>query len=409
MEYCQGKHGEYAEIIPFINEVFGEDFPVILPKTYGPGKHFEEYHQLVKEDGVLTAVIGNYEQDFYIGNTVLKTGCVGSVSVSKQARGKGYMQLLMKKTEEAMRAHQVDIAFLGGLRNRYGFFGFEKSGFTYEFYFNEANIRQTVGWDEDTGVEIRLVTADDPALDELYALYRKNVMWCRSREEFYEKSHTWNHEVFQIRLDGVFAGYFAAKGGCIVELELSDWSNLLRVVKACMIKNNEKSLSVQVLGWQIEQLTALFMTCESYHLRTCCAFKILNYVNTITALLELKKTYTKLEDGTLLLGIKPSNQLERNFEAMPKSEIEEKHTEVLKPDEAGLNKKENILLIQITVEHGNITVMEVQEGTPTLVLTDREAAAVLMSPAGTFYARNHQLKLKNWFPVEFSISNLDEF
>lgn len=387
MEYCQGKYGEYAEIIPFINEVFGEDFPVILPKTYGPGKHFEEYHQLVKEDGVLTAVIGNYEQDFYIGNTVLKTGCVGSVSVSKQARGKGYMQLLMKKTEEAMRAHQVDIAFLGGLRNRYGFFGFEKSGFTYEFYFNEANIRQTIGWDEDTGAEIRLVTADDPVLDELYALYRKNVMWCRSREEFYEKSRTWNNEVFQIRFDGIFAGYFAAKGGCLVELELADWSNLLRAVKACMVKNKEKSLSVQALGWQMEQLTALFRACESYHLRTCCAFKILNYVNTITALLELKKTYTELEDGTLLLGIKQSNQLEQNFEAQPN----------------------NIQLIQIIIEDGKIEVREVQEGTPALVLTDREAATVLMSPAGAFYARNYQKNLKNWFPVEFSISNLDEF
>ena len=211
-------------------------------------------------------------------------------------------------------------------------------------------------------------------------------MWCRSREEFYEKSRTWNNEVFQIRLDGVFAGYFAAKGGCLVELELSDWSNLLRVVKACMIKNNEKSLSVQVLGWQIEQLTALFMTCESYHLRTCCAFKILNYINTITALLELKKTYTELENGTLLLGIKQSNQLERNFEAQP-----------------------NIQLIRITVEDGKIAVEELYEGTPDIVLTDREAATVLLSPAGIFYARKYQQKLKNWFPVEFSISNLDEF
>ena len=294
MEYCQGQQGEYAEIIPFINEVFGEDFPVILPKTYGQGKSFEEYHQLVKEDGVLTAVIGNYEQDFYIGDTVLKTGCVGSVSVAKHARGRGYMKLLMNKTEEAMRAHQVDIAFLGGMRNRYGFFGFEKSGFTYEFHFNEANIRQTIGWDKDTGAELRQVTAEDSVLEEIYALYRKNVMWCRNREDFYEKSLTWNHNVFEIRLDGVFAGYFVEKGHCLTELALLDWNNLLRAVKTCMVKNGEKSLSVQALGWQTESLTALFMACESYHLRTCCAFKILNYVNTITALLELKKTYTEL-------------------------------------------------------------------------------------------------------------------
>lgn len=377
MEYCQGKRGEYAEIIPFINEVFGENFPVILPKTYGPEKHFEEYHQLVKEDGVLNAVIGNYEQDFYIGNTLLKTGCVGSVSVAKHARGKGYMQLLMKKTEEAMRSHDVDIAFLGGLRNRYGFFGFEKSGFTYEFYFNEANIRQTIGWDEDAGAEIRLVTAEDSVLEELYALYRKNVMWCRSREDFYEKSLTWNNKLFQIRLDGVFAGYFAAKGGCVVEFALTDWNNLLRAVKACMVKNKEKSLSVQVLGWQLEQLNAMYGACESYHLRTCCAFKVLNYGNTITALLNLKKTHTELEDGTLLLGIKESNKVKQ--------------------------------MIKITVEAGNIAVMEVQEGTPDIVLTDREAATVLFSPAGMFYARNDKQKLKNWFPVEFAIGNLDEF
>ena len=407
MEYCQGKQGEYAEIIPFINEVFGENFPVILPKAYGLGKHFEEYHQLVKEDDILMAVVGNYEQDFQIGNTVLKTGCVGSVSVSKQARGKGYMKLLMKKTEEVMRAHQVDLAFLGGMRNRYAFFGFEKSGFTYEFHFNEENIRHTIGWEEDNGVKISPVMAEDFVLDEMYALYRKNTMWCRSREEFYEKSRTWNNEVFQIQLDGVFAGYFAAKGGCLVELELADWSNLLRVVKACMVKNKEKSLCVHALGWQMERLTALFMACEAYYVRTCCAFKILNYVNTITALLELKKTYTELEDGTLLLGIKQSNQLERNFKAQPSSK--QQNAEVLKTDEYSLSGEETVLLIQININNGKITVKELQEGTPDIVLTDREATTVLLSPAGVFYARNHQQNLKNWFPVEFSISNLDEF
>ena len=378
MEYCQGKRGEYSEIIPFINEVFGEDFPVILPKTYGADRHFEEYHHLVKENGVLTALIGDYEQDFFIGDKFLKTGCIGSVSVSKQARGKGYMQFLMKKTEEAMREHQVDLAFLGGLRNRYGFFGFEKGGYTYEFYFNEANIRQTIGWDADKAVEIKPVTEDAPVLDEMYELYRKNnLIWCRNREEFYIKSRTWNNEVFQVCIDGVFVGYYAAKGGCVIELELTDWDNLLRVAKACMIRNGEKSWSVQVLGWQFAQLSAMYRVCESYVLRTCCSYKILNYPNVIAALLELKKQTVTLEEGSLTIAIRE----EQNFTG----------------------------LYRITVQNQEVTVEEVSDVQPDLVLTDREAVTVLMSPAGTFYVREKQEKLRNWFPVEFSISNLDEF
>ena len=395
MEYCQGKRGEYTEIIPFINEVFGENFPVILPKTYGADRHFEEYHQLVKEDGVLTALIGNYEQDFYIGDRVLRTGCVGSVSVAKRARGRGYMKLLMKKTEEAMRAHQVDLAFLGGLRNRYGFFGFEKGGYTYDFHFNEANIRQTIGWEEDAAVEIRPVTEKDPVLDEMYALYRKNqFMWCRSREEFLMKSRTWNNEVFQVRIEDTFAGYYAAKGGCIVELELSDWNHLLRVAKACMVRNREKSLSVQVVGWHTAQVSALYQACEHYTLRTGCSYKILNYPNVLAALLEVKKQTTKLEDGILTIAIQETDSQDG---AMMKTVSSEKTAQNF------------IGIYRITVQNQEVTVEETAEVQPDLILTEREAVTVLLSPAGQFYLREKKDKLKNWFPAEFSISNLDEF
>ena len=106
----------------------------------------------------------------------------------------------------------------------------------------------------------------------------------------------------------------------------------------------------------------------------------------------------------LLLGIKSSNKLERNFEVPPK--FETKRWNVVCDD---VEQTEKIQRIQIRVEKGKIEVTEVQEGTPALVLTEREAATVLFSPASAFYARSHRSKFNNWFPVEFAISNLDEF
>ena len=376
MEFCIGKKGEKREIIPFINEVFGEDFPLILPKAYGDNQYYEEYHHLVKENGTITAVIGDYEQDFFIQDMLLKIGCVGSVSVAKKARGKGYMKLLMQKTEESMRKNQVDLAILGGLRNRYGFFGFEIGGYVYEFHFAEENIRHTIGWEHDGAVILKKVDEKDSILDDIYALYRKqHLVWCRTREDFYVKSVTWNQEIVQIQIDGAFGGYLIIKGNSIAELELVNWdkNTALRVIKACMVRNKDTSLHLQVQGWQRKNLHTWYTVAESYSLRTGCSYKILNYPNTIKALLGLKKTYADLEDGECVFEIK------------------------------GIGS----FLIQ--VKGNEIQVKETTGQKVDLILTEQEAVTVLFSPAGAFYLGKQKKCLKNWFPVEFSVSHLDEF
>lgn len=376
MEYVKGKKEDKREIVNFISDVFQEDFYSIMPKVYGEGKNYEEYHHLIKENGKIIAVIGVYEQDFYIGNSQLKTGFIGSVSVSEKERGKGYMKLLMCKAEEEMRAHHVDIAMLGGLRNRYGFFGFEVGGVNYEFQFIEENIRHTIGWEKDDSVEVKEVMAEEEVLNEIYELYQKNIMWSRRNEDFYIKSRTWENKIFQIRIERKFRGYFIIEKGFhhILEIELTDWKDFLRVIKACMRKNKERAIKVQVQGWQVKKASVLQKFCESYSIIPNCCYKILNYQKTLKEMLELKKLYTALEDSEFILEIDKREKLSISI------------------------KKENIKIEKEIQKEADIK------------LTEREVISALLSPAGKLYEkRSRHNKFPNWFPIEFSICNADEF
>ncbi len=376
MEYCKGERKDKKEIVSFITNVFREDFYSIMPKVYREGMDYEEYHHLIKENGKIIGALGVYEQDFFIKGKRLRTGFIGSVGVSEEERGKGYMKLLMHKAEEEMRTRHIDIAMLGGLRNRYGFYGFEMGGQNYEFNFIEENIRHTIGWEKEEEVEIHRVIEEEDVLEEIYSLYRKNIIWCRKKEDFYIISKTWENKLFQVRINGKFKGYFIIDKGYhyIFEIELIDWNDFLRVIKACMLKNEERAIKVQVQGWQIQKASVLHKFCEFYHITTNCNYKILDYQNVLEVLLELKSSYTILENGEFTIEI------------------------------------ENAGIFFISVKDGMICVKRENAKDVDMKLTEREVISAFLSPAGKLYEkRSDKKRIPNWFPIEFSICNADEF
>lgn len=330
-----------------------------MPKVYSMNLNSSGHHHILKENGKIVAVVGVYKQAFQIGEIILKTGFIGSVSVSEQCRGKGYMRLLMEKAEEDMRKEGLSLAMLGGKRNRYGFFGFEIGGIYTEYDYVEENIRHTIG--AESGPIVKLIPvndASDPCIDSMYELYKKECMTCRSREYFYLSCITWEYYVFQIKINDKFAGYLISSEDCsyIAELELNDWDDFLYVARECMSKVKQKKLIIRTQLWETEKSDVLQSTCELYRCIPNLSYKILDYPKALTAMLVLKQSYQHLSDGKF------------NFHVT------------------------GIGLVKIEIHQGTVHVIMVNENSSEfdpeqidITLTEREVISALMSPVSSLF------------------------
>ena len=123
MELIRADAGWKKEILRFADEVFGTDLPPggfarLIPDVYGPDAPCDGNHWLILEEGRIRALLLTEPVSFVCGGDVLKGIGVGTVSVAEDARGRGYMQLLLKTVKEWMKKEGYAFAGLSGQRQR---------------------------------------------------------------------------------------------------------------------------------------------------------------------------------------------------------------------------------------------------------------------------------------------------
>ena len=111
------------EILRFADRIFGDDvqpggFAELIPDVYGPEAPCDGNHLLVLEDGKIRALLLTEPISFVRGDAILKGIGVGTVSVDEGARGRGFMQLLLKTVREWMKEEGYAFAVLSGQRQR---------------------------------------------------------------------------------------------------------------------------------------------------------------------------------------------------------------------------------------------------------------------------------------------------
>ncbi len=140
---------DWDEGLAFINGVFfadgSKDFSTLLPSIYQPTDEFMAYNHAVREDGSIRAVVGLFPLDWQVGDARLTIGGIGGVSTHPSVRGKGYMKLLMNHCVEHMKSEGMQLSWLGGQRQRYGYFGYEKCGLQLRISLTAANVRHVFG------------------------------------------------------------------------------------------------------------------------------------------------------------------------------------------------------------------------------------------------------------------------
>lgn len=272
LEYRKGRPEDAEAIIDLANLVFSHDhqphdFPTLLPKLFSARNFVPEYHYLAVQDGKIRACIGSYPNEQIVCGITLRSRDIGTVSVHPYARREGHMRKLMAMVQEDMAAEKIDLSWLGGQRQRYGYWDYERVGTAVTFTVTRTNARhalpgRTPAW------TLRPLAADAPELSAAKALHDRQPAHF-VRKNFYDVLCNWENRPFGFfAADGTFCGYAVVSkdGSGVTELILSDGADYNEAVLALLELAERLTLSVPI--WRNDLLQALYAICEGYRFGT---------------------------------------------------------------------------------------------------------------------------------------------
>lgn len=385
--YCKGSSADKESLLDFINMVFSQserphDFIKILPKLYADGIDTMDSHYMVKEDGRIKAVVGVYETELAVGGRVLKLGQVGQVSVHPYARGAGYMKGIMQMAMEASRKKGLDALVLGGLRNRYEYFGFEPAELCLNYHFVRENVRHGCRDICIDGIQLHPVThKEDAWLDCMFALYnRQTFKIIRSRERFYEILKSWESQVFAILIDGSFMGYLCMNDArtYIMEMLLESPEIFPKVLKLCFTQFGIEKMGCQCAVTDAAMADILAKYCERCTISTGNSWNIFNYENVIQGFMVLKNELTPLADGELFFKISDGGAENDTY--------------------------------RLAVENNRISVEKLPENAVVAAcsqLNKLESVTALFTQTGAYARPGKSCAYKNWFPLPLYLNPMD--
>ncbi|MGL4623935.1 MAG: GNAT family N-acetyltransferase [Culicoidibacterales bacterium] len=296
---------DYHSIIHFANTVFGEDFPTLLPKLYQQHPEYAQHHLLLENDNAINALLGAFPLTFSIGNQDLHCVGIGTVCVHPDARHRGYMSQLFDYLMPELQKLAIDVAFLGGQRQRYEPWGFTPSGTTYSFQLTIDNARHAQ--EPLFQGSFRLATKDDHFFAQALQLYNQHDFALnRTQQTFWEISQTWQNQ-----LTWIFDEHNNWLGYCIsnpektsiCECYLLDNQNLLAIYYAWSQHYQLSTLEVTQGPSDDGSFQALTTACEKLQITTNTNFAILNFPRVIQATLQAKAAKTPLLSGRVTIQI----------------------------------------------------------------------------------------------------------
>ncbi len=299
---------DYQECIDFINMVFSmssgpTNFPELLPAYYQETEVSMQCHYVLREHGAIKALVGLYPGTVRIGRETLRLARIGAVSTHPYSQGKGYMKTLMNHCMNVVRT-EYDISHLGGLRQRYLYFGYEKCGYVPVFTLNRHNLRHN-----ELAAEVVLeeVSQGDPALmDVLKTIHDDQpIRGERSLAAFYRICRNWSNHLFLARVADDIVGY------AVVEAEFKGISELiatrsefaLGIAQAVLQRSGGQSLAVTLNPAACDDIRLFGAFAEDVRVDHGGNWQIVNWQKTLSALAKVKNQNLPLPNGEVILDI----------------------------------------------------------------------------------------------------------
>jgi len=374
----------YDELMAMLDDVFFlEDdeepkrtFLTLLPKLYKKEYRPWESNYCVWEDGAMKAAVGMYVCDVEIAGEVLRVGGIGNVAVARDSRRKGYMKLAMDAAMEAMRAAGCDFGELGGQRQRYQFWGFERGGVAVDASFSEKNLRHAFGENKlAPGWRAQELKPEEQAsLAQAQALIESSpIHYKHAPAAFYDSLCSWNETPYAIWQNETLEGFFtfSRDGKYINQFVLRDADQLemaLRAACAILPENHRgRSVRLTIPLWRTGLLRLAEEISEGCDVDDTGMYTILHWKKMLGALLKLQAMCKPLPDGEMTVRMEEET-------------------------------------LRIAVKDGAPSV-ECFAGEPEKIFTHLQALRYFLAPH-TMLRYGDQLA-QNWFPLPLCLMGVD--
>ncbi|MBN1559980.1 GNAT family N-acetyltransferase [candidate division KSB1 bacterium] len=297
--------GDYENAIDFLNLVFSEhypiDFPRVLPKLYKPTDESMSMNYAIKRHGKIRAIVGLYPVELHVGATPLKLAAIGAVSSHPNDRGQGHMRRLLQFCLQVMRAEGYHLSWLGGQRQRYGYFGYEVCGSTAVFTVNKKNISH--GYAEMPAIHFEKICAPDERFTQMKLWHDTHPIHCtRPVASFAEISRSWQNDLFAaMSARDELAGYVIANAaGAVLELATPDEK---AVIPAWVAQQDQAQVAFETAMLPHPIVKELTRICEQQSTRSSGNWQIFDWQRVVNAILKVKHQSMTLMNDIFRLGI----------------------------------------------------------------------------------------------------------
>jgi predicted N-acetyltransferase YhbS len=299
---------DYEALIRHLNDAFGlqgNSFERLLPALYAPTAEAMACNYAIRRHGDLAAVVGLFPIAHQVGGTLVRTAGIGGVSTARQFRGQDLMKTLMAEVMAEMRRQGYAASYLGGQRQRYAYWGYERCGTELHAFVNAANLRhRPVGRDREVTLHPQPAAAAVPP--ELIAWHdAQPLRAARPAAHFGQFLRNWTKELFLARAaDGRLVGYLVgdARNGEVPELVAPDPADALAMVRAWAAhtgKDARYSLA-PLPGPLLHQLQAI---AEDVRPLSGGNWQLFAWPEVLTAWLQLKHRHQPLVAGEVVVAV----------------------------------------------------------------------------------------------------------
>jgi predicted N-acetyltransferase YhbS len=302
--------GDFEAAMDFLNSVFGEhaphDFEALLPSIYRRTDEHMACNYAIRRDGAIKAIVGMFPINWQVADATLRVAGIGGVATDPACRGQGLMQSLMRHCVTAMTQQGFHLSWLGGQRQRYLYFGYEKCGTSLYFTMNRANIRH--GFDDEPGVRFtRIGQGEEALLRRAKELHDDQAMHCeRPLQDFHRFCASWRHQLWAATNEaGEMVGYLVAdkEGTYVPELMARTSGEALRMVRGWIAECGNPGVSIEMNpahGFSRN----LAKYCEQTSVRPSGNWQILQWAEVVDALMKVQRQWRAgLVDGKVIVGI----------------------------------------------------------------------------------------------------------
>lgn len=291
---------EREAYIDLANYAFRLDFETLMPKAYDKGLDTSALHKVAAdEEGRLRAQVAVFPETLRVGDSVLRAGYLGTVSVHPRARGEGHMKALMNLWLEELRG-TCDMVVLYGQRQRYEYFGFTLGGVKFKYSIGEANVRHGLRQADAAGITFSPLFEVEGGAEFAYSMNTSRLAYVERNVEQMPLilSTLYQHALAVLDHDKLI-GYLVVNeaGNEVSEFTVKQPGDIARTLKAYREYSGAERITVETPEYDLPLNTVLGSIAEDFVIENSDMYHILDFANVLQAYLTLKFRTTGITHG----------------------------------------------------------------------------------------------------------------